>query len=368
MNQFGRHLRISLFGESHGPTVGVVLDGVPAGLPIQEEVLQKRMDQRRPGRTTLVTARNEPDAVEILSGTYKGRATGAPILLLVRNQDPRSKDYDALAKVPRPGHADYPEHVWSHGHRDPRGGGPTSGRLTLGLVAAAAIMEPFLDAHGISVAATLEQVGQVQAHDLGHDLVQWEARYDDAVPCADPQAQVAMQAAIEAIRKQKDSLGASVQIQAQGLPVGLGSPWFESLESQLAQLYFAVPAIKAVGFGSAHQAASMQGSTHNDAYENLEGHVATTSNHHGGILGGRTTGMPLIAHVTVKPTSSIAQAQSSIDLDTLELAALEVKGRHDPCIGLRAVPVLAAATRLVLVDALLQAQLEGHVEVPRWSS
>lgn len=342
MNTFGRHLRVSLFGESHGPAVGAVLDGVPAGMPVDLDAVQTRMDERRPGTSTQVSARKETDQVDILSGIQGGQATGAPLAFLIRNQDARSKDYEAIASIPRPGHADLTEHWWSGGANDPRGGGHRSGRLTAPLVAAAALLEPLLKQHGIQVTARLEQVGDVRGNEAD------------------------LEAVIEGARRARDSVGGIVHFQADGVPRVLGDPMMDGVPSLLGHLLFAVPGVKGVSFGDGFAAARVRGSEHNDGYRMDGESIRFESNHAGGILGGRTTGEPVWGHVAFKPASSIPQSQHSVNLDTGEDVDLKVKGRHDPCIAVRGVPVIRAAVELVLADLLLLDASQGHAPSPSW--
>ena len=369
MNHFGRRLRITLFGESHGPAIGAVLDGVPAGMPVNLDAVQRRMDQRRPGTGPLVSARNEPDVPEILSGVFEGRATGAPLAFIIRNQDTRSKDYDALRSTPRPGHSDLVANAWARGFNDPRGGGHHSGRLTACLVAAAALLAPLLDRCGVTVGAHLHQVH----NDAGPvDSLHAQAMNDGAasspVHTAHHELEERFVAIIESARKAKDSVGGVVEWKTDGVPIALGDPMMDSVESLIAHLLFAVPAVKGVSFGAGFASVGMHGSEHNDPFLMKDGAVRTTSNHAGGILGGRTTGAPLWGHVAIKPTSSIFLAQDTVDLESGQDTTLELTGRHDPCIAIRAVPVVRAAVELVLADLLLLGMQHGHVGVVDWSS
>ncbi len=359
MNQFGTNLRISLFGESHGPAIGAILDGLPPGLPLDLDAVQADLDARRPGTGPLVSARNEPDVPEILSGVYNGKTTGAPLACIIRNQDTRSKDYEALARTPRPGHGDYVTHVWSHGHNDIRGGGHTSGRLTALLVAAAAIARPVLTAHGIETAAHLDQVGalaptpKTACPALPAKDMRTRAWASDVRAIHDEDA---IRQAILDARSDKDSLGGTVAWVADGVPIAWGDPFFDSVESKLAHLLFSIPAVKGVDFGAGFDATRMRGSSHNDPYRMDGDNVRLTSNHAGGILAGRTTGEPLWGSVAIKPTSSIFQPQETVDLESREDATLELTGRHDPCIAVRAVPVVRACVDLVLADLALARQ------------
>lgn len=367
MNTFGRRLRLSLFGESHGEGVGCVLDGVPPGVPIDEAAIQSALDRRRPGTGPLVSARQESDRVRFLSGVFEGRATGAPLALFIANQDARSKDYEALRRTPRPGHSDWVAGVWARDHHDPRGGGHYSGRLTAPLVAAGALVSPMLDHAGITAAAHLHQVH----HDAGpadaHDVATMRQRSAaSAVHTAHTDLEGTFIDTILSARGAKDSVGGVVEWKAEGAPAALGDPFFDSVESLLGHLLLSVPAVKGVSFGDGFAAVGKHGSEHNDPYRYRDGDVTTKTNHAGGVLGGRTTGAALWGHVAVKPTSSIFQPQDTVDLKTRHDATLELKGRHDPCIAVRAVPVVDACVRLVLADLVLLGAQQGHAEAPRW--
>lgn len=359
MNSFGQNLRLHIAGESHGPGIGIMVDGMPPGLAVDLPAMQARLDARRPGTSKLVSARQEADQVQIKSGVYEDKTTGAPVLLWIDNQDTRSKDYSELRRKPRPGHSDWVNNVWSNGHYDHRGGGHSSGRLTACLVAAAALVEPMLAQQGIRVASHLASAGDV-AGDFNGNAEAMQTAVDDSPVYTATGLDAEMVAAIEAARNAKDSIGGQVQLQADGVPVAWGAPFFDSIESQLAHMLFAVPAVKGVEFGAGFAATQMTGSQHNDGYRLQAGKVAPASNHAGGILGGRSTGAPITGRVAIKPTSSIFQPQPTVDLESGEEATLELKGRHDPCIAIRAVPVVRACVELVLADFLLQARMEGH--------
>lgn len=371
MNTFGRRLRMQVFGESHGSAIGAVLDGVPPGIPVDLDALQQRLDQRRPGTGPLVSARDEADTPEILSGVFEGRTTGAPLAFIIRNQDARSKDYDALRRTPRPGHSDLVAHGWSRGFHDPRGGGHYSGRLTAPLVAAAALLAPLLERAGTTVGAHLHQVHDLAGPTDIHDAVVMQERVAASpVHTAHSDLDDDFIRIIEEARKAKDSVGGIVAFRADGVPALLGDPMMDSVESVLSHILYAVPAVKGVQFGAGFASVGMHGSDHNDAYRMQDGRPAPVTNHAGGILGGRTTGSPLWGHVAVKPTSSIFQPQDTVDLEAGDDATLELKGRHDPCIAIRAVPVIRAAVELALADLLLLGVQQGHVpaEVVDWSS
>lgn len=360
MNTFGRRWRVSLFGESHGAGVGVLVDGIPAGLPVSLAAIQKALDARRPGQSSLTTSRREKDRATVLAGVHRSRATGAPVVIWIHNGDVDSRAYRAVAAAPRPGHADWVNQVWSQGHADLRGGGHSSGRLTAGLVAAGALAQPLLDGSGITVAAHVTQVGKVRGPlgTLSAQAIQRRAARN-AVRTAHTDLVAPMTQAVEAARAAGDSVGGAIAFVADGLPVGLGDPWMDSLESTLSHLLFAVPAVKGVGFGHGFDAAAQHGSQHNDPYTMVGGNLRPATNNAGGILGGRSTGERLWGQVAIKPASSIARPQQSADLRLGRQRALHVTGRHDPCIAIRAAPVVAACLQVGLADALLLGREQG---------
>lgn len=355
MNTLGSSLRIHLFGESHGRGVGVVMDGLPPGLPIEEGRIQAALDSRRPGQGPLASPRNEADRLEILSGALDGHATGAPLALWIANTDARSKHYDRLRAVPRPGHADWTAFVRHRGHNDGRGGGHFSGRLTAPLVAAGAIAATLLEGSGVQVAAHLHGVG-ARAGPAGEvDVATMRLASAGQVKTAHDGLAESFVVDILAARKKRDSLGGVVEFRAEGLPVGIGEPFADSIESVLGHALFAIPAVKGVSFGAGFAAATMRGSENNDPWlPDGSGGLRPASNNAGGILGGLSTGAPIWGHVAIKPTSSIFLPQQSVDLRTGEPAILELAGRHDPIIAIRAVPVVAAVVSLGLADLLLR--------------
>jgi chorismate synthase len=359
VNSIGTALRFTIFGESHGWGVGCVLDGLPAGLALDvAKDIQPDMDRRRPGQSQLTTQRREADRVEVLGGLTDGRTNGNPLALVVRNEDKESKPYDDARFLPRPGHSDYPAHVKYRGRNDYRGGGQFSGRMTAAMVMAGAVAKKLLAPQGVEVRAHTVQIGDIAARE-----VPWEGMpraEESLVRCADPEAGARMEALVERCRREQDSVGGVVEGVARGCPVGWGEPFFHSVEADMAQLLFSIPAVKGVAFGAGFRAPAMRGSAHNDPFEVRAGRVVTATNHAGGILGGLTTGMPVLARVAFKPASSIAREQRTVDLRTLEPAVLKVKGRHDPCIVPRAVPVVEACMAFTLADlALRNGDLEG---------
>ncbi|MGB1697114.1 MAG: chorismate synthase [Thermoplasmatota archaeon] len=361
MNQFGTHIRIQILGESHGAGLGVTLDGVPAGMPLDEAAIQAALGRRRPGQSTLTTQRKESDTISWQTGHFRGHATGAPLHGWIQNEDPRSKDYDALAALPRPSHADYPNHVSSKGFHDIRGGGHNSGRLTAALVAAGEAMQPILDAFGVQAGAYVASIGEVQAPTAA--TVQ-----DMAAALTSPVGALGnekeLTAEVEAARTAKDSIGGTIAFQLDGLPVGLGDPFFDSLESTAAHLLQSVPAVKGVEFGAGFAAAAMRGSEHNDPWTVTDGTITPGSNHAGGAAGGRSTGAPFKGRVAIKPSSSIFLPQGTVNLETGQPDTLEMKGRHDPCIAIRAVPVVRACMQILAADWLMGGVQNGLLEHP----
>jgi chorismate synthase len=340
---FGKFLTITTFGESHGPAVGVILDGCPPGISLDRELVQRDLDRRRPGQSAVTTQRQEPDQVEILSGTFEGVTTGASIALIVRSVDARPQDYSALKDLFRPGHADYT--YWKkYGVRDYRGSGRSSGRETVGRVAAGAVARRILGQEGCRVQAYTVQVGDLIAGE--RDL---EFAEQNAVRCPDREMAAQMERAILQAREAGDSLGGVVEILATGVPVGLGDPVMDKLEASLAWGLMSIGAVKGFEVGEGFGAAKMHGSQMNDPMT-AEGFA---SNRAGGILGGISTGEPIVTRIAVKPPSSIAVRQKTVDVRGEE-RDVEIKGRHDPCLCPRVVPVAEAMTCLVLADALMR--------------
>ena len=355
---WGNALKISIFGESHGAGIGVVLDGFPAGVPYDEAFVLREMERRAPGRNRQSTARREADTPQILSGVYGGKTTGTPICAVIGNTNTRSQDYAALADQPRPGHADYTGAVRYHGFNDPRGGGHFSGRLTAPLVFAGALCKLYLKKKGVTVGAHIQSIAQIQ--DTAFDDVAVSADELDALrmqeyPILNPRAQAAMLAAIEDARMDCDSVGGVIECAAVGLPAGLGSPMMGTVESRLSSILFAVPAVKGVEFGVGFGFAEYRGSHANDPmYLDADGRVRTETNNNGGVLGGITSGMPVVFRAVIKPTASIAKRQNTLNLATGKVEPLEIHGRHDPCIVTRAAPVIEAAAAVALTDLYLE--------------
>ncbi len=354
---WGEAIRVSIFGESHGGGVGVVIDNLPAGEALDWDAVLVQMARRAPGRDRSSTPRKEADLPEILSGVWEERTTGAPLCALIRNTNTRSQDYEALRRFPRPGHSDYPGFIRYGGYNDIRGGGHFSGRLTAPLVFAGAVCRQILERRGVKIGGHIAEIHGVRDADWNPADIPGELleRLSSAYfPLIDPEREDAMRAEIEQARLEQDSVGGVVECAVLGLPAGIGSPMFGGVENVLSSVLFGVPAVKGVEFGAGFGAASLRGSEDNDAYYVENGGVKTRTNHSGGILGGITTGMPVVFRAAVKPTSSIAREQDTVDLETMRDAKLSVHGRHDPCIVPRAVPVLEAAAAIGVVNLLAE--------------
>jgi len=356
-SMYGSSLRISVFGQSHSPAIGVVIDGLPSGLPLDFDALNAFMRRRMPGQGKHTTTRREPDTPEFLSGLVNNVTCGAPLAVIIRNTDAHSSDYDGLWDVPRPSHADYAAFMKYGTARDLRGGGQFSGRLTAPLCAAGGICLQLLQREGIQIAAHIAQIGSVSDRVFNPVLIS-----DDeiailkhaAFPVLDAAAGEHMLAAIEEARQDGDSIGGIVECAAVGVPAGIGEPMFNGMENRLAAILFGIPAVKGLEFGNGFAAAALRGSENNDAFTVKENSVLTATNRHGGILGGITSGMPVLFRVAFKPTPSIAKEQCSVSLSKKEETPLVITGRHDPCIVPRAVPCVEAAAAVALYDAILE--------------
>ena len=347
-SSYGENLRIHIFGESHGPAVGVTVEGIPAGERVDLEELQRFLDRRAPGRSAWSTPRKEADIPEFLSGLREGRTCGTPLTAILKSANTRSGDYDALRDVPRPGHADYTAWVKYGGHADFAGGGAFSGRLTAPLCIAGGICLQLLKKRGIEVISRIASIGTVE-----DPAPLTASTADKPFPVVDDAAGEAMRAAIAAAKADGDSIGGVVECAVLGLPAGLGGPLFDGMEGQIASIVFGIRAVKGIEFGIGFEAARLRGSENNDPFTVENGQVRTATNHCGGILGGITDGMPLTFRAAFKPTPSIAKEQQSVNLTTLTPEALRIVGRHDPCIVPRAVPCIEAAAAIAVYDALL---------------
>jgi chorismate synthase len=349
-NTIGEVFRVTTFGESHGVGVGVVVDGCPAGLTLKEEDFTRDMARRRPGQSCITSPRKEADQVQILSGVFEGKTTGTPIALVVYNRDIDPDAYEGLKKIFRPGHADFTYFV-KYGHRDHRGGGRASGRETLARVAAGVIAKKILAYQGIRIIAHTVAVGDVVAETFDEEAIE-----ANPVRCADPEAAKRMMECIEAVRAEGDSIGGVVAVEARGVPPGLGEPVFDKLDADLAKALMSIPTVKGVEIGSGFASARMRGSESNDPFVYTDEGIRTATNNAGGILGGISTGMPIVCRLAVKPSSSIAREQKALTMEGKEVA-LSVTGRHDPCVCPRVVPVAEAMMAIVLADHWLRQRL-----------
>jgi chorismate synthase len=354
-NSIGKEFVVTSFGESHGKLVGVIVDGCPAGLPLSELDVQSEMDKRIPSQPKVVSGRIEKDRVQILSGVFNGFTTGAPICMTVENKDVDSIDYEAMKELPRPGHADYTARMKYGGFNDYRGGGRFSGRITVALLMAGAVAKKLLKRFEVEVLAYTKAIGEVSMKKaLSFEKIR-EHRYETAVRCPDAACAKAMEEAIIEARKESDSLGGIIEAIALNVPVGVGDQLFDALDAELSKILFAIPAVKGVEFGAGFGAAKLKGSENNDAFTIQNGKISTVTNNAGGILGGISSGMPVVARVALKPTPSIAKEQRTVVLSTMENATLKVKGRHDPCVVPKAVPAVESAVAIVLVDHMIRA-------------
>lgn len=351
---WGKNVIIGIFGESHGKAIGVTLDGMPAGEEIDEEKIARFMARRRPGGE-LSTQRKEADVPVIISGVFNGKTTGSPLTAVIVNSDTRSSDYELMSHCARPGHADYTAFVKYGGANDYRGGGHFSGRLTACLTFAGAVCSQILSRKGVKIAAHLFSVGGVQDKPFGMDLsAEVAAKLENCFPVIDDGKGEAMKKQIEEARAQKDSVGGVVECMITGLPAGIGSPMFDGVENKISSLVFGIPAVKGVEFGLGFEAANVRGSKNNDEFYAKDGKVMTKTNFCGGVLGGITDGMPVVFRAAFKPTPSIAAEQNTVDFKSGENCKIEVKGRHDPCVAVRAVPVVQAAAAIAVMDLLCE--------------
>ena len=349
---YGEHLKLSIFGQSHGPAIGMVLDGIPGGLPVDQNVLSDFLRRRAPGQNAYSTPRKEGDVPEFLSGLVNDVTCGAPIAAQIRNTNTRSGDYENLKDCPRPGHADYTAQIKYGGFQDSAGGGHFSGRLTAPMCIAGGLCKQWLEQKSIRIGAHIGAIGGI-----------WDRPFDalepqlDAIhrefPTMDAEKGLVMQEKIQEVKGRGDSVGGVVECAVTGLSAGLGDPMFGGMEGRLAQMLYGIPAVKGVEFGAGFGVAEMLGSENNDPFRVVNGKVLTETNHCGGILGGITDGMPLIFRIALKPTPSISLPQKSVSLSDMENRELTAQGRHDPCIVPRAVPVVEAAAAIVLMDVLL---------------
>ena len=358
-NSIGQRLVLTSFGESHGKSIGAVLDGCPAGLEIDESEIQKMLDYRKPGTSLITTQRKEEDKVEIISGVFRGFTTGAPITMVIWNSDQQSKDYENLKTKLRPGHSDYPAMIKYNHYNDYRGGGRFSGRLTATHVMGGAIARKLLSVTlGIETNSFTTQIGKIKMQ-KEFDQKMKKSIYNNEVRCPDESTAKKMRESILNARKKGDSLGGIIESITTNVPVGLGEPIFSSLESDLSKAIFSIPSVKGIEFGSGFAGSELLGSENNDLYTIKQGRIITKTNNSGGILGGISNGMPITIRIAFKPASSIAKKQTTVDIKTKKVSTLQVQGRHDPCVVPRAPPVVDSLVALTIADHAL---LSGHIK------
>ncbi len=350
---FGENLKVSIFGQSHSDAMGVVIEGFPADFSIDEEKLLEFMARRAPGKGAHTTARKEGDVPEFVSGVFDGKTTGAPICAIIRNTDMRSKDYDSLKRVPRPGHADFTAFMKYGSAHDIRGGGQFSGRLTACLCIAGGLCLQYLKTRGVKIAAHVSRIGNAEDKLLNPVSPELSEIIQGDIPTLSEAAAEKMMAEILSAKEDLDSVGGVIECAAVGVPKALGEPMFGGVENRIASIVFGIPAVKGVEFGAGFSSATMRGSECNDAFILEKGRVKTETNNHGGALGGITSGMPIIFRAAIKPTPSIAKKQKSVDLAKMCETHLEICGRHDPCIVPRAVPVMEAALAIAILDMMI---------------
>ena len=354
-NSIGHRFVLTSFGESHGKTVGAVVDGCPAGLEISEKDIQKMLDYRKPGTSLITTQRKEDDKVEILSGVFRGFTTGAPITMIIWNSDKKSRDYENLKTKLRPGHSDYPAMIKYNHFNDYRGGGRFSGRLTATHVMGGAIARKLLEVSlGIETNSFTKRIGKIEMKKK-FDKKLIKSIYKNDVRCPDDTTAKNMKDSILNARKKGDSLGGIIESITTNVPIGLGEPIFSSLESDLSKAIFSIPSVKGIEFGSGFEGSKLFGSENNDLYTINRGKIITKTNNSGGILGGISNGMPITIRIAFKPASSISQKQSTVDIKTKKITNLQVQGRHDPCVVPRAPPVVDSLVALTLADHALLA-------------
>ncbi len=348
-NSFGKAFVLTTFGESHGEAIGGIIDGCPSGLELDHDYIQLQMDRRRPGQSNITTQRSEADQVQFLSGIFEGKTTGAPIGFLIQNKDAKSKDYDHLKEVYRPSHADY-TYASKYGHRDHRGGGRSSARETACRVVAGAIAQLYLKQKGIDIHAYVDQIGEVK---LTNTAIDYKLVFENKVRCPNQKRAEEMIALIESIKKEGDTIGGRISCHIHNVPVGLGEPVFDKLHADLGKAMLSINAVKGFEIGSGFEAVNMKGSEHNDVFHKEEGKIKTKTNHSGGIQGGISNGENIEFKVAFKPVATLMQTQQSVDSDGNE-AELKGKGRHDPCVVPRAVPIVSAMAALVIMDHYLR--------------
>lgn len=353
---FGKNIKVSIFGESHGEAIGCVIDGLPHGVELDMEQIKKEMKRRAPGQDKSATPRKEADEPKILSGVLNGKTTGAPLAMMIENTNTRSGDYSNVMTVPRPSHSDYPAYIKYGGDNDIRGGGHFSGRLTAPLVFAGAVAKQILAQKGVFIGSHIKKIGPAEdecfdKNNITPELL--EALSNDLFATISNEKELEMRTVIETARLEGNSVGGIIECAAVGVPAGIGGNMFDTVESRLSSVLFGIPAVKGVEFGAGFGFADMTGYQANDAYEIKNGGVALKTNNNGGVLGGITSGAPIVFSVAIKPTPSISIAQESVNLQTMQNETLVIKGRHDPCIVPRALPVVEGACAIVLLDLMM---------------
>ncbi|MHA1948845.1 MAG: chorismate synthase [Candidatus Thorarchaeota archaeon] len=351
---FGNDFKIQVYGESHGEKVGVIVEGFPPGISIDKSQVQLELDKRRPGSGDLVSSRSEKDQVSIQSGMFNGKSTGAPIDMSIPNIDVDSSSYEAIRHTPRPGHADYTARIKYGGTNDYRGGGFFSGRMTAAFVMAGSLAKQALEKHGIQFLAHVVQIGRIQAKEVISPQEIKENVYSNPIRCADNESLSKMETEIAEAKEEGDSVGGVVECRILGIPVGLGEPLFDSVESVISHAMFSIPGVKGIEFGSGFSGSSKRGSENNDSPVIVNGEIHWLKNDAGGILGGITNGAPVVFRVAFKPTSSIAKEQRTVDLLKMKNTSIKIKGRHDPCIVPRAVTVVEGMAATVIADLYMR--------------
>jgi chorismate synthase len=353
-NSIGKEFVVTTFGESHGKVVGVVVDGCPAGLPLSESDFQEDLDRRIPAEPKIVSARVEKDVAKILSGLFNGFTTGAPIALTVENKKTNSSDYEAIKDLPRPGHSDYPARIRYGGLNDYRGGGRFSGRVTVALIMAGTIAKKLLGRYDIDVLAYTQSIGKIRTDKKFSAAEIRKNKNAASTRCPDSACAEKMEEAIVNARKEGESLGGVIECITLNMPAGIGEPLFDALDADLAKALFGVPAVKGVEFGAGFRASELTGLQNNDSFLLKNGQLMTSTENAGGVLGGLSSGMPIMIRVAIKPTPSIAKEQKTVNLSSMKEASITIKGRHDPCVVPKAVPAIEASVAITLADHMIR--------------
>lgn len=350
---WGNRIKISIFGESHGEAIGAVIDGLPPGIKLDLNAIRFQMKRRAPGQSDISTSRREDDDFQILSGYFNSYTTGTPLTFIIKNNDTRSNDYEYMKDVPRPGHGDYTGRIKYKGYNDYRGGGHFSGRITAPIVFTGAICRQILEEKGIHIGSHIKSIGLIEDDSFNPINIDSDLLHklgNMVLPVLDENKVDLLKDEVLSAKAEEDSIGGSIECAVIGLPAGIGEPFFDSVESRLSHILFSIPGVKGVEFGSGFDISRMRGSEANDEFYIQDGAVRTKTNHSGGIQGGITNGMPIIFRVAIKPTSSIGKTQRSVDMGKMEEVEFNIKGRHDPCIVPRAVPVVEAAAAIAILD------------------